>query len=65
MHGVGSIPGRGSEVPHASWPKTQNSKQEQYFYKFNTLKMVHIKKKKKKTQLRKKNKGIPQNGPLC
>ena len=36
MHGVGSIPGQGSEVPYASWPKSQNSKQEQYFYKFNT-----------------------------
>ena len=43
--GDGLIPGRGSEVPHASWPKSQNVKQEQYFYKFNTIKMVHIKKK--------------------
>ena len=22
--GVGSIPGRGTEIPHASWPKHQN-----------------------------------------
>ena len=28
--GVGSIPGQGSEIPHASWPENQNIKQEQY-----------------------------------
>ena len=33
--GVGSIPGRGAKIPHASWPKTQNLKQKQYCNKFN------------------------------
>ena len=33
--GVGSIPGWGAEKPHASWPKGQNIKQEQYCNKFN------------------------------
>ena len=28
--GVGSIPGRGSRTPHASWPNNQNIKQKQY-----------------------------------
>ena len=27
--GGGSIPGQGAEIPHASWPKTQNIKQKQ------------------------------------
>ena len=30
---VGSIPGEGAEIPHASWPK--NIKQKQYCNKFN------------------------------
>ena len=33
--GVGSIPGRGAKIPHASWPKNQNIKQKQYCNKFN------------------------------
>ena len=33
--GAGSIPGRGAEIPHASWPKNQNVKQKQYCNKFN------------------------------
>ena len=33
--GVGSIPGRGAKIPHASWPKNQNIKQTQYCNKFN------------------------------
>ena len=33
--GVGSIPGWGAEIPHASWPKNQNIKQKQYCNKFN------------------------------
>ena len=33
--GTGSIPGRGTEIPHASWPKNQNIKQKQYCNKFN------------------------------
>ena len=43
---VGSIPGQGAKIPHASGPKNQNIKQKQYCNKFNkkTLEMVHIKK---------------------
>ena len=33
--GVGSIPGWGVKIPHASWPKNQNIKQKQYCNKFN------------------------------
>ena len=33
--GMGSIPGLGAKIPHASWPKTQNIKQKQYCNKFN------------------------------
>ena len=33
--GVGSIPGQGAKIPHASWPKNPNIKQKQYFNKFN------------------------------
>ena len=50
--GAGSIPGWGAEIAHASWPKNQSIKQEQYCNKFNKdfKKMVHVKKifKKKK-----------------
>ena len=44
--GVGSIPGRGAKIPHASWPKNQNVKQKQYCNKFNKdFKSGAIKKK--------------------
>ena len=33
--GVGSIPGRGAKISHASRPKNQNIKQKQYCNKFN------------------------------
>ena len=33
--GVGSIPGRGTKIPHALRPKTQNTKQKQYYNKCN------------------------------
>ena len=33
--GVGSIPGRGAEIPNASGPKNQNVKQKQRCDKFN------------------------------
>ena len=40
---VDLIPGWGAEIPYASWPKTQNIKQEQYCDKVSrdikTLKM--------------------------
>ena len=32
---VGSIPGWGAKIPHASRPKNQNIKQKQYCNKFN------------------------------
>ena len=32
---AGSILSKGTRVPHASWPKTQNIKQKQYCNKFN------------------------------
>ena len=33
--GVGSIPGQGVKIPHASWPENQNIKQKQYCNKFD------------------------------
>ena len=33
--GVGSVPGQGAKTPHVTWPKNQNTKQKQYFNKFN------------------------------
>ena len=35
VRGAGLIPGWGTEIPHASWPKNQNIKQKQYGNKFN------------------------------
>ena len=32
---VGSVPGRGIKISHASWPINQNIKQRQYCSKFN------------------------------
>ena len=32
---AGLIPGWGTEIPRASWPKNQNMKQKQYCNKFN------------------------------
>ena len=42
---AGSIPGRGTKIPHASWPKNQNRKQKQCGHKCNMvcLHMVYIK----------------------
>ena len=33
--GTNSIPEQRAKIPHASWPKNQNTKQKQYCYKFN------------------------------
>ena len=33
--GVGSIPGQGTKIPHASGPKIQNIRQKQYCNKFD------------------------------
>ena len=49
--GVGLIPGWGTKIPHASWPKKQIIKQKQYCNKFNKdfknglHKKIYIKKK--------------------
>ena len=43
--GTGSIPIWGAKIPHNLWPKKQNITQKQGCNKFNTFKMVHIKKK--------------------
>ena len=34
---VGLIPGWGTEIPHASWPKKQNIRQKQYVTNFKRL----------------------------
>ena len=31
------VPGQGTKITHASWPKTQNIKQKEYCNKFNIL----------------------------
>ena len=51
--GMGSIPGWGPKIPHASWPKNQNIKQRKYCNKFhkdfkNGPHQKILKKKKKK-----------------
>ena len=33
--GMGSIPGQEAKIPHALWPKNQNTKQRRYYNKFN------------------------------
>ena len=47
--GEGLIPGQGAKIPHASWPKNQNIKNRSNVVtnSISTLKMVHVKKKKK------------------
>ena len=55
--GLGSIPGRGVNIPHASRPKNQNRRQKQYCNKFNkdfkngphTKKILKKKKKKERS----------------
>ena len=51
--GDGLIPGRGAKIPHASRPKNQNIKQEQYCNKFNKdfKNGLHPKKNLKKKNL--------------
>ena len=43
---VGVIPGQGTKIPHASWPKKQNINNRSNIVANSrkTLKMVHIKK---------------------
>ena len=53
---MGSIPGQGTKIPHASWPKKKKknnpkipTNEKQYCNKFNKdFKKVHIKKTNKK-----------------
>ena len=42
---VGSMPNQAAKAPHASWPKSQNMKQKQYYNKLNKdfKKTVHTK----------------------
>ena len=48
--GVGSVPGRGTKIPHDLWPQNQNIKWKQYCNEFNKdLKMAHKNSLKKKT----------------
>ena len=56
---IGSIPGWGAKILHASWPKSQNIKQKRYSNKFNKdFKIPKKKTFKKSTFLHKK-----QNSP--
>ena len=51
---MGSIPGGGAKIPHASWPKKQNMKRKDYYSKFNKdYKNVPHQKKKKKEKKKK------------
>ena len=53
---MGSIPGRGAKISHASQPKNQNIKQKQYCNKFNKdfENGPHQTKKSLKTKLKNK-----------
>ena len=61
---TGLIPGQGASIPHASSPKNQNIKQEQYYNKFNKdfKNSPHQKKKEKK---RPKESGQRADSILC
>ena len=66
--GVGSIPGRGTMIPHATRSKNQNIKQKQYCNKFNKdfKNGPHQKEKKKRKKLsRYGRKGHFQQGNLA
>ena len=53
--GMGSIPGWGTMIPHATWSKNQNIKQKQYCNKFNKdFKKGPPQKKKKRLKKKKK-----------
>ena len=64
---VGSIPGRGTNIPHASQPHSKtkrNIKQKQYCDKLNKdFKMFHIKKKKKNLKKNTKNSSLESHCP--
>ena len=58
--GMGSVPGQGAGIPHASWPKNQNinNRGSIVINSIETLKMVHNNnnKKSKKKSLKKEKK---------
>ena len=60
---MGSIPGGGAKIPHASWPKNKNMRQNIITNSTKTLKMVHIKKKKKERKKRKERNSEETRGP--
>ena len=47
--GVSSIPGQGTKIPHASWPKNQNMKNRSHIVtnSVKTLNMAHTRRLKK------------------
>ena len=64
---MGSIPGQGAKILHASQPVNQNIKQKQYSKKFNKdfIKMVPIQKKKNFRETKKtKTSSMPLSLPF-
>ena len=49
--GVGSVPGRGTKVPRALWPESQNAKQKFMSQSLFLIEMAKKKKKKKEGSL--------------
>ena len=62
--GVGSIPGRGAKIPHASGPKNQNIKQKQYCNKFNKDFKKKLKKKKQNSNSKEEELRDPHQNTL-
>ena len=62
--GVGSILGRGTKIPCASWPKNQNIQQKQYYNKFNKNFYNGPHKKKKIFKKTKKSKRVQERVSL-
>ena len=58
--GAGSVPGQRAKILYASWPKTQNINNRSNIITslINTLKMVHIQKKK---SLKKQKENVHKN----
>ena len=67
--GVGSVPGWGAKIPHASQPKNQNIEQKQYCNKLNKdfkngPHKKKILKKKKPIEFIDQNKNDQERSPL-
>ena len=62
--GVGSIPGWGAKIPHASWPKNQNIKNKSNIVtnSIRLYKMVHIKNKNKNKKTENDTSGSREKG---